>query len=323
MENEPLISVVVPVYNVQQFLNKCIVSILKQSYSNLQIILVDDGSTDNSGSQCDELASQDKRIIVIHKTNGGLSSARNEGMKKVSGEYVTFVDSDDFIGRRFIENLFNAARIKNAKIAITGLTKTSRNDIKEHLNTTPPEEVIAFSSEEAIVRSIKQDPFGEHACGKLYHYSLFPYLKFPEDLTFEDAFISFKILSKTERVAYENARDYYYIFDRPTSITNTLSLKYLDCLVSFYAVLDYARKNQPSAIPAAEKRFYGRLIRCFGITRLLGNEKALSKIFKTIKTERRYVILHSSTAMSTKCAFLLSYLGKTVCSYLAMKMLGK
>ena len=136
MEDKPLISVVVPVYNVQQFLNKCVISIIKQSYSNLQIILVDDGSTDNSGSQCDKLALQDKRIIVVHKTNGGLSSARNEGMKKVSGEYVTFVDSDDFIGRCFIENLLNAARIKNAKIAITGLTKISRNDSKERLNTT-------------------------------------------------------------------------------------------------------------------------------------------------------------------------------------------
>ena len=128
-----LISVVVPVYNVEQYIDRCITSIEKQTYSHLQIILVDDGSTDSSGKKCDLLAKGDKRIQVIHKTNGGLSSARNEGIKVAQGEYITFIDSDDFFQPDSIEYLYGLIKNYQADIAVGNYIRTT-GDIINGIN---------------------------------------------------------------------------------------------------------------------------------------------------------------------------------------------
>ena len=120
MNNDILISVIVPIYNVEQFLSKCIQSIINQSYSRLEIILVDDGSTDDSPQICDEFKEKDKRIKVIHKKNGGLSDARNVGIEVASGEYIGFVDSDDYIDELMYEKLLNACIRNNSYISICG-----------------------------------------------------------------------------------------------------------------------------------------------------------------------------------------------------------
>ena len=118
LQNDALISVIVPIYNVEQFLRPCVDSILNQTYSNLQIVLVDDGSTDSCPTICDEYASQDDRIFVIHKSNGGLSEARNVGIDIARGSYITFIDSDDVIAVDMIEYLYALLRISNADISV-------------------------------------------------------------------------------------------------------------------------------------------------------------------------------------------------------------
>ena len=120
---KPLISVIVPVYNVKQYLRRCVDSILKQTYENIEIVLIDDGSTDESGAICDRYAQKDVRVKVIHKENGGLSDARNKGMQEARGEYFAFVDSDDYIAKDYIAYLFELIVENKAQISLCGYLK--------------------------------------------------------------------------------------------------------------------------------------------------------------------------------------------------------
>ena len=134
MENQ-LISIIVPIYNVEKYLKQCIESIISQTYRNIEIILVDDGSPDNCGKICDEYSQKDKRIIVLHKENGGLSDARNKGIDIAKGDYLTFVDSDDFVNIDYIEKLYNSIKFNNTKLAQCGISKVDENnEIIEKLN---------------------------------------------------------------------------------------------------------------------------------------------------------------------------------------------
>ena len=118
-EMDKLISIIVPVYNVEKYVAECIESIIKQTYQNLEILLIDDGSTDNSGKICDKYAEKDKRIKIIHKENGGVSSARNLGLDLAQGEYIAFIDSDDFVSNKYIESLYSAIEHKDAEIVLS------------------------------------------------------------------------------------------------------------------------------------------------------------------------------------------------------------
>jgi raffinose-raffinose alpha-galactotransferase len=118
---KPLVSVIIPVFNVEQYIERCVESVINQEYKNIEIILVDDGSTDQSGMLCDELATKDERIHVIHKKNGGLSSARNSGLEHASGEWVTFIDSDDWVTEDYVSGMYNTAEMSKADVVIGGV----------------------------------------------------------------------------------------------------------------------------------------------------------------------------------------------------------
>ena len=143
-----LVSVIVPIYNVEFYLNKCVDSILNQSYKNIEVVLVDDESPDSCGKMCDDYAAMDGRIKVVHKKNGGLSDARNAGMKVATGDLITFVDSDDYISEDFVKILFEAMSENNADIAIANMKRTSRRDDK---NTVTDWKVANYKSEDALV----------------------------------------------------------------------------------------------------------------------------------------------------------------------------
>ncbi len=319
----PLISVIIPVYNVEEYLEKCVKSVCKQSYSNLQIILVDDGSTDGSGALCEDLAKQDDRITVIHKANGGLASARNKGNKAVEGDYLTYIDSDDFVGMRYIENLYSAIERFKADLVITGATKTSNIEYNNEndSNTDIVPKYIQLSSTEAIRESLDHHRFGEHAWGRLYCSRLLPYLEFPLGRNFEDAPVSCRVLYESKVIVYEDSCDYYYFDKRAGSITNTYSRKYMDCLESFWDVYTFTKKYVPSLRITAENRYYGRIITCLGVAYLSLDENFNDEVFEKVKDARRYVICESKCPKSTKCAYLLSFFGKRLISWLAAKLM--
>lgn len=153
-----LISIIVPIYNVEKYLNKCIESIVNQTYENIEIILIDDGSNDNSGIICDEYAKKDNRIIVVHKENGGVSSARNKGLKIAKGEWISFVDADDWIEQIFCQTLLNKVTQEQADIALCGYNRITDNQI-EKINANNQE--VFLNSNEYLVKSLNpQTGFG-------------------------------------------------------------------------------------------------------------------------------------------------------------------
>ena len=222
----PLISVIVSIYNVQAYVEKSVQSIQKQTYKNLEIILVDDGSTDNSGKICDEFAGKDARIKVIHKANGGLSSARNEGIKVASGEYIAFVDGDDWIDESMYEDMLCAILSSEADLAICNYKEVSKNSVRD----TSTDKITVFEGKEVLKVFIEEDEVYQiqnAAWNKLYKRSLMGQLRFPEGKLFEDIVYTTKLLAGSKRAVYVNKAYYNYIFDRSDSIMNSKKVERL------------------------------------------------------------------------------------------------
>lgn len=204
----PLVSIIIPVYKVEPYLRRCLDSIVDQTYTNLEIILVDDGSPDNCPQICDEYAIKDSRIVVIHKENGGLSDARNAGLDICRGEYVSFVDSDDYVHEKYIETLINMAVNENADIAI-GEHKKIYGELQQLKTTTADKFSISSQIALNILFQRKNISF-IFSWGKLYKKNLFEEVKFPQGKFHEDEFTSYIILSKCKKISYINSILYYY-----------------------------------------------------------------------------------------------------------------
>lgn len=227
-----LISVVVPVYNVENYLKKCIDSIINQTYKKLEIILVDDGSTDSSKEICDEYIKKDGRIKVIHKENGGLSSARNVGIDIANGKYICFIDSDDWIEKSMLEKLINIAKNNNFDIVLCDyfIAYDEKNQIqKEDI------EYKEYSNYEAL-NKMYDDKLGVSmiiAWNKLYNIHLFDDIRYPIGKIHEDEFTTYKLIFKADKICYSNEKLYYYR-QQDKSITNSkFNKKRLDILQAF------------------------------------------------------------------------------------------
>ena len=185
MEKQPLISVIVPVYNVEKYLPACIESINAQTYKNIEVLLIDDGSTDSSGQICDKVAKGNTCFKVFHKQNGGLSDARNFGIEKASGKWLTFVDSDDYISKDCIEYLLNLAITTDSKIA-AGAHTTFYESGNRFYKGFEENSVKVLSEKEALNHILLDDYLDLSAWAKLYAVELFEDIRFPKTVSFED-----------------------------------------------------------------------------------------------------------------------------------------
>lgn len=206
--NRPLITVIVPVYKVEQYLERCVDSLRNQTYRNLEIILVDDGSPDNSGKMCDAFAEQDSRIRVIHKENGGLSSARNAGLDIASGEFVGFVDSDDWITPDMYEHLYMLMHQYGAQIGAGGI-QTGQN---KYFNQDYPmvKEIEVFSRIEALREITRNEKITNSFCDKLWDIQIFDTVRFPVGEVYEDMKTIPKCLELVSLVVYDPRPLYFY-----------------------------------------------------------------------------------------------------------------
>ena len=212
------LSVIVPVYNVENYLEKCVKSIIEQNIIDFEVILVDDGSTDNSGHLCDELSKNDARIQVIHKKNGGLSSARNAGLLKATGKYVSFIDSDDFIDPNMYETMLDALERTGKDIAACGRI-IDLWGLKEKIEFVIEREQ-EYTREEAIKEILLLRNMDVSACDKVYKRCLFDSIKYPEGKISEDAAIIFELLSNTNGVVHVGKPFYHYVY-RKNSISKS------------------------------------------------------------------------------------------------------
>lgn len=295
--NNPLVSIIVPVYNVEKYLKKCIQSIINQTYKNLEIILVDDGSSDNSGKICDEFAQKDNRIKVIHKTNGGLSDARNAGLDIMSGEWVSFVDSDDFVDKFHIENLYLQAIKNNSDICVCGFKivnedyKTIRSikvNISDSLNGN-----LAFK----YSLNSKIDP---SFCNKIFKSSLFKNARFVNGICYEDRELIHRIFYKVDRVSFLDSESYFYL-ERVGSTMNHINKKKID---DRFIVIDYIEKflKNKNIFEKYKKEF----IICYLLNVYMSASYQIGKYSTSYKNDIKYLFFKSDKELfSFKNIFLL------------------
>jgi len=216
MQN-PLVSIIVPIYKVEPYLRRCLDSIVNQTYTNLEIILVDDGSPDGCPQICDEYAARDERIVVIHKENGGLSDARNAGLDICKGEYISFVDSDDWVNEKYIEKILSIAQKNLSDITIC---ENIRTDGIIPVFTQAPQTKL-YSAKEALLHLFSQNHVAfVISCGKFYKRDLFSSLRFPIGKYHEDEFTTYILFYKSKKIVYTSEILYYY-YQRADSTMGT------------------------------------------------------------------------------------------------------
>ncbi len=227
--NNSIVSIVVPIYNIEKYINRCVQSLIHQTYEGLQIILVNDGSTDSSGQKCEELRKLDNRIEVYHKPNGGLSDARNYGMKKCHGEYLFFIDGDDYLPTSAIERLVRLIRETDSDIAIGNMVRTSRES--DDYNHDERVQTRIMNSTEALIDMLYCDDFSTSACGKLVKKQLFDGIEFPLRKFSEDLFTIYKVILQSKRVSYINSTVYYYYYRMEGSlVVSDYSEKHIEAI---------------------------------------------------------------------------------------------
>lgn len=261
----PTVSVIVPVYKVEMYLPQCIDSILAQTFSDFELILVDDGSPDNCGKICDGYAKKDSRITVIHKENGGLSSARNSGIewvfKNSNSEWISFIDSDDWVHPQYLESLLFAATSLNADIGVCEYEETSdRSPNCDTFKITPekisPEELYINKHVTSVV-----------AWGKLYRKELFNSIRYPVGKLHEDEYVTYKILFEHSYVAYITEKLYFYYSNPDGIILGEWSPKRLDAVDAHEEQTEYFRThNFTEALKKTERILLWYLITQIDIT---------------------------------------------------------
>ena len=313
---EPKISIIIPVYNVEKYLKRCIKSVLNQDYKNLEIYLVDDGSTDNSGNLCDYYAEIDNRIKVIHKTNGGLSSARNAALEKVSGKYLTFIDSDDYVAKNYISILYKTLYENEAQISVCCELRFKLDNSNKEIFYEAPykkyEGVKALTIIEGLRTMMTQELFDASAWGKLYLSSLFENVRYPEGINHEDIGTTFKVFCISNKIAF-NSKCLYYYFQREGSILNQRNTKTLwDGIDMVEYQKNEIMKIYPELIEACDCRCFSMY--CHVIKEAINSEdvKLIKYSWDKIKQLRGKIILQKNSRKKAKIAAVLSFLGNNM-----------
>lgn len=282
-----VVSVIVPIYNVQKYLKKCIESIIGQSYKNLEIILVNDGSTDDSPVICEEYKVKDSRITVIHKRNGGLSDARNAGLDICKGKYVFFVDSDDYIHPETIYEMLLQATQNNAEIVECGIYHTVENDDTTFAYARCEKIVKVYNHDDAV-RNILDYHFSIVAWNKLYISSLFNNIRFPVGKLHEDEFIIPFIVDKCQRYITISNQYYAYVQRTGSIMNQQYDKRRLDVIEAHEARLKYFNekyKNKYNYIMA-----YHYFVACMELKQIMKENYCDSNIQKLAKKLAKQII---------------------------------
>lgn len=241
-----LISVIVPVYKVEDYLKRCVDSILNQTYENFELILVDDGSPDNCGQMCDIYAELDARIRVVHKENGGLSDARNAGLKVCTGDYIVFIDSDDWISKYYLEQLYCILKSTGSDVVECEVIKTDKMIMEDE--NLPDAQYSEYNTEEALSLLIQDKCFHQYVWNKIYRKSVIEDIWFEKGKTNEDEFWTYQVFGKSQKITKMNFELYYY-FQRASSIMGTgFNIKRLDAIEAKAERQNYLDVNFPSLV---------------------------------------------------------------------------
>lgn len=325
--DRPLISVIVPVYNVERYLSRCIDSILTQTYENLEIILVDDGSTDSSGQICEDYADKDPRIKTIHKQNEGLSDARNKGIEAATGAYCSFVDSDDHIAGDCIEYLYDLASANGAQIAVCGYQKVyerTSDGIPGENNTEKAIQV--YNSIDALSALLYQRGIISAAWGRLFRREVFGTVRFPKGRQHEDVAVMYKLFDQAGVIAVGSEKKYYYLQRSGSIIHSTFHWQKMDYFMFTRECIDYMKDMHPELVNAAVSRHFSA---CFEVLASISGgddtdrggrindqdqgtyQEARKKLVQEIKKYRKTVLYDRNARLVNRIAAIGSYISVT------------
>lgn len=315
---EKLISVIVPVYNVEEYVEKCVLSIINQTYKNLEIILVDDGSTDNSGKICDEIAIKDNRIKVIHKKNGGLSDARNVGIDIAKGDYLGFVDSDDFLHPQHYEILIKDALKYDAGISECRFVRETIQSYESFCNKILSYESKLCSSHDALMDLYaSKENFHIMAWAKIYKRDLFKDIRFPKGRLHEDMPIMYKLYELAGKLSVTNAK-LYYVSERVGSITRCQYNRFrIECWFEHYIqTFEYYKSSNNNEIMNSVKAGYIQDMPPYWLMCYSAHDKVMMK--KLIREYRKFFKLNVLRLINKKLRIkaILNYFSPNIVIFL-------
>jgi glycosyltransferase involved in cell wall biosynthesis len=301
------VTLIVPVYNVQQWLSQCVDSIMRQTISDWRLILVDDGSTDKSSEICDSYAAKDGRISVIHKQNGGLSSARNAGLDVATSEFVIFIDSDDEVHPELISHLLTMQTATGADICSGNTVYQTNYKFKPIVD----ERFDEYTPEKAIETTLYQrNGLLNSAWNKLYKRELFDGLRFTEGIGYEDLDIFYKVYARANKFAYSRQVTYLYRAN-PTSYINTWSKSRLDVLTVVDKIVDYMAENGNTTLQqaAADRRFSANF-NIFNLATINHEQGVADKCWQVIRERRISELVDSRVRAKNKIGAFTALFGR-------------
>ncbi len=294
-KQKPSISIIIPIYNVEPYLHRCVDSLLRQTWADFELILVDDGSPDNCGAICDEYAAANSRVKVIHKPNGGLSDARNAGLKIALGAYIAFVDSDDWVAPDYLQRMLNALNETGSDICECDIFRTN----SEETDSVPGMPVV-YETAAALEQLIHDGVFRQHVWNKLYRREVIADTLFPKGKTNEDEFWTYQVFGNAKKVAKISDVLYFY-FQRPGSIMGeTYSLKRLDALEAKLQRQGYIDTKFPNLSQQARLNLFGSCIYAgqMSLLHLTGRQLADAKVLINRTVNESSIAIKDCTAVN-------------------------
>lgn len=315
----PLISVIVPIYKVERYLDRCVQSIVDQSYKHLEIILVDDGSPDHCPSMCDAWAARDSRIKVIHKENGGLSDARNAGMAIAGGEYIGFIDSDDYIAPAMYQLLLERLQVDGSDISACGVDMVYEDGSAHQMLT--PEDSCVLSAEAAVEAVVRESWLKQPVWYKLYKAELVRDIGFPVGKYHEDIFWTWQAVARAQKVSIFDTPCYYYVQRSGSIMAEKYTPRRLDAIEAKQQRLAFLIKEYPRISEYARKdlafscMYHGQLaIRDLDVS---GRKAVLAKLKAVLKESTGCC---GKMPATHKCWLLLAKLNMNICCKLRNKL---
>lgn len=288
---ESLISVIVPIYKVEAYLSRCVDSIINQTYKNLEIILVDDGSPDNCPIICDEYAMIDNRIKVVHKENGGLSDARNAGMNVATGKYISFVDSDDWIEPNMLEVLCKKAYENDFDIVSGGVMMVWNDDTPSKMLTNLNGDVDFYNTEEALENFINSRNIIQTVWNKLYKYSVIKDIPFPSGKINEDEYWSWQVVANSDKIASLECPLYNYLQRNGSIMQGGSKFNPMNVIEAKCERIEYIRNKYPRLYDICSvDLLYCCLFQAQRAKLLLPNDKYKEYIKQIRKTTKKYPV---------------------------------
>lgn len=300
------ISIIIPIYNVEKYINQCIQSVLHQSYKKLEIVLVDDESPDQCPVICDQYANEDERIKVIHQKNRGLSGARNAGMECATGEYILFLDSDDYLAPDYCEKMIAEAKMQNADIVVGEIVCVDDDgNVLDDIAGFHFAQNRTMDNIQGMQVLIEQKEMKGYAWGKLYKRTIADGIDYPEGKVYEDRFTVPRYFQRSEKLALcKGAITYYRL--RTTSITHDISMKKLnDLLEAEEWMVEFCKQKYPELVSTMESVYFGRYIHVWILLYDSGNKAEAKDLSKRMKEVYQMYAKHSGIRKVHKVSYRL------------------